>query len=78
MEPNLVGRNREAFPISYAVYPRRLNNNGLKSLYIGICICIDSQAPGNNGGDMMCPSLTAIHKTKNHHSCWKLSANTQQ
>ncbi|KAM3178868.1 hypothetical protein ACTXT7_001698 [Hymenolepis weldensis] len=42
MEPNLVGRHRGSTSIGYSVYSRR-PNNGLKSLDIGILICIDSK-----------------------------------
>ncbi|KAM3170931.1 hypothetical protein ACTXT7_017621, partial [Hymenolepis weldensis] len=52
MEPNPVGRHRRS-SISYTVYPRQLNNNGLKSLDIGICI--DSKA--------LCPSLLTMPNT---------------
>ncbi|KAM3182453.1 hypothetical protein ACTXT7_012351 [Hymenolepis weldensis] len=46
MVANLVERLRGegSSSIGYAVYPRRLNNNGLKSPHIGICIRIDSKA----------------------------------
>ncbi|KAM3172367.1 hypothetical protein ACTXT7_014698 [Hymenolepis weldensis] len=58
--------------IGHAVYPKRLNNKGLKSLDI------DSEDQWKNCGVMMWPSLTALHNTENYHCCWKLRAQAQQ
>ncbi|KAM3179020.1 hypothetical protein ACTXT7_001419 [Hymenolepis weldensis] len=64
----------------YAVYPRWLNNNGLKSLNMSVCICINSKALWKNGGVMMCPSLLTVPKTiivagnfVRMHNSWNLN-----
>ncbi|KAM3186334.1 hypothetical protein ACTXT7_004508 [Hymenolepis weldensis] len=56
--------------IGYAVYPKRLNNNGLKSLHIGDCIYIDSKALWKKCGshDVL---FTALHNIENRHCWWK-------
>ncbi|KAM3185952.1 hypothetical protein ACTXT7_005350 [Hymenolepis weldensis] len=74
MEPNLVGRHGGggSYPISYAVYPRRLDNKGMKSLHIGICICIDLQVLWKKWRSYDV-SFTADN-TENHRCCRKLRA----
>ncbi|KAM3187325.1 hypothetical protein ACTXT7_002565 [Hymenolepis weldensis] len=75
MEPNSVGRHREgekSSSIGYAVYPRWLDKNNLKSIHIDIYNNIESKVLLKNGGVTMCPFLTALHNTENNHHCyWK-------
>ncbi|KAM3184690.1 hypothetical protein ACTXT7_007851 [Hymenolepis weldensis] len=57
--------------IVYAVYAGRLNKSGLRSLDIGVCICIESKALWKKWRSRDVP-FTALHNTEDHHCWWKL------
>ncbi|KAM3184691.1 hypothetical protein ACTXT7_007852 [Hymenolepis weldensis] len=61
--------------IVYAVYAGRLNKSGLRSLDIGVCICIESKALWKKWRSRDVP-FTALHNTEDHHCWWKLHAES--
>ncbi|KAM3180808.1 hypothetical protein ACTXT7_015580 [Hymenolepis weldensis] len=68
VEPNLLGRHRIFFHWLRCL-SKAANNNGLKSLYIDICICIDSKALWKELRSYEVP-FTADKNTEKCHYWW--------